>query len=74
MALPQENLAAGSRPEWHPYFEVADCDAVYAKAVAAGGTVLIPPDDAGGFGRLAMLTDPAGALFAIIKSAVAEGS
>ncbi|EPH39399.1 VOC family protein [Streptomyces aurantiacus] len=74
MQLPQENLDRGSRPEWHPYFEVADCDAVFARATEAGGTTLIPPADAEGIGRLAMLLDPAGAPFAIIKSAGSEQS
>ncbi|MFH8990973.1 VOC family protein [Streptomyces sp. NPDC017940] len=74
LALPEENLAEGSRPEWHPYFEVADCDAVYVKVVEAGGTALIPPSDAEGIGRFAMLSDPWGAPFAIIKSAAPEGS
>ncbi|MFD0418767.1 VOC family protein [Streptomyces sp. NPDC127108] len=74
MQLHQDNLDAGSGPEWHPYFEVADCDAVYAKALATGGTTLIPPMDAPGIGRMAMLTDPAGAPFAIIKSEQAPPS
>ncbi|MFH8584610.1 VOC family protein [Streptomyces celluloflavus] len=67
MQLAQMNLAAGSRSEWHPYFGVTDCDATVASAVAHGATVMIPPADAPGVGRLAMLTDPAGAPFAVIK-------
>ncbi|MGA4841466.1 VOC family protein [Streptomyces sp. G45] len=74
MQLPQENLDAGSAPEWHPYFEVADCDATVARATEAGATVIIPPSDGEGIGRFAMLLDPAGAPFAVIKSATAEGS
>ncbi|MFI1362627.1 VOC family protein [Streptomyces griseochromogenes] len=69
MQLPQENLDAGSTPEWHPYFEVSDCDATLAKATEAGATAIIPATDAEGIGRFAMLLDPAGAPFAIIKSA-----
>ncbi|MFE1774829.1 VOC family protein [Streptomyces sp. NPDC059008] len=67
MQLPKENLAAGSTSEWHPYFGVLDCDATYAAAVGQGATVLIPPADAPGVGRLAMVKDPAGAPFALIK-------
>ncbi|MFG2136408.1 VOC family protein [Streptomyces sp. NPDC048650] len=67
MQLPKENLQAGSTPEWHPYFGVTDCDATFAAATARGATVLIPPSDAPGVGRLAMLKDPAGAAFALIK-------
>ncbi|MGW0733169.1 VOC family protein [Streptomyces sp. NPDC002851] len=69
MQLPQENLDAGSTPEWHPYFEVSDCDATAAKAAEAGATTLIPPTDAPDIGRLAMFLDPSGAPFAIIKGA-----
>jgi predicted enzyme related to lactoylglutathione lyase len=70
MQLPQENIDAGSRSEWHPYFEVHDCDATAAIAVEAGATVLIPPADAERIGRLAMFLDPFGAPFAVIKSAM----
>ncbi|MEV0375254.1 VOC family protein [Streptomyces sp. NPDC050636] len=67
MQLPKENLEAGSTSEWHPYFGVTDCDATFAAATGNGATVLIPPSDAPGVGRLAMLKDPAGAPFAVIK-------
>ena len=67
MQLPRENLDAGNAPEWHPYFGVTDCDATFATAAERGATVLMPPSDAPGVGRLAMLKDPAGAPFALIK-------
>ncbi|NLU70842.1 VOC family protein [Streptomyces sp. HNM0574] len=66
MTLPKENLDAGSRPEWHPYFCVDDCDATYAAATGNGGSTLVPPVDVPGVGRLAMVRDPAGAVFGII--------
>ncbi|UGT39799.1 VOC family protein [Nocardia yamanashiensis] len=69
MQLLQDNLDAGSTPEWHPYFEVNDCDATTAKAAAAGATTIIPPMDLPGVGRMAMFLDPAGAPFAVIKGA-----
>ncbi|MEU5209101.1 VOC family protein [Streptomyces sp. NPDC020742] len=67
MQLQKEHLAAGSTSEWHPYFGVTDCDATFKAAVDHGATVLIPPSNAPGVGRLAMLKDPAGAPFALIK-------
>ncbi|WP_310718534.1 VOC family protein [Streptomyces lydicus] len=67
MQLQKEHLAAGSASEWHPYFGVSDCDATFNAAVDHGATVLIPPTDAPGVGRLAMVKDPAGAPFALIK-------
>lgn len=69
MQLPAEHLSRGSRSEWHPYFEVGDCDTTFALATSQGAAVLIPPMDAAGVGRLAMVTDPQGAVFAVIRSA-----
>lgn len=51
---------------WQPYFAVADCDAVVAKATEHGGTVLMPGTDMEGVGRIALLKDPEGAYFAVL--------
>ncbi|MCX5383317.1 VOC family protein [Streptomyces sp. NBC_00083] len=69
MQLPQENLDAGSTSEWHPYFEVEDCDAAVAAARELGATVIIGAMETPGAGRIAMMLDPFGAPFAVIKSA-----
>ncbi|MFI6474622.1 VOC family protein [Streptomyces sp. NPDC050516] len=71
MELPQENRDAGSASEWHPYFEVEDCDATVASAQGLGATVIIAATDGEGVGRFAMLLDPFGAPFAVITSATA---
>ncbi|MFF4188830.1 VOC family protein [Streptomyces sp. NPDC001691] len=71
MQLPQQNLDAGSTSEWHPYFEVEDCDATVASAAGLGATVIIPAVDIERVGRIAMLLDPFGAPFAVITSATA---
>jgi predicted enzyme related to lactoylglutathione lyase len=68
MQLPPDHLARGSSSEWHPYFEVADCDATFAIASSNGASAMIAPMDAEGVGRLAMLADPQGAVFAVITS------
>lgn len=73
MQLPQENRDAGSASEWHPYFATEDCDATVTRATGAGATMLIPPTDAPGVGRLAMLQDPSGAPFALLKGDPAMG-
>lgn len=52
---------------WTPYFAVADVDAVMERAVAAGGSVLVPAADVPRVGRLGWLADPFGAPFALIK-------
>ncbi|WP_457028267.1 VOC family protein [Kitasatospora sp. P5_F3] len=63
-------IAPSEHPQadWLPYFEVADPDATIAHAVESGGTVLLPGMDAPGIGRMAWLTDPFGARFAVIRS------
>ncbi len=54
-------------PNWLVYFAVDDCDARVQKATELGGNVMKPADDIPGIGRFAILTDPQGAAFAIIK-------
>ena len=49
------------------YFNVADCDASFAKAQSLGGTVCVPPTDIPNVGRFAVMSDPQGAVFNIIK-------
>jgi len=61
---------AGTPPHWVAYFGVADADTAIAAARAAGGTVLGDPDDTP-FGRIGFLTDPAGAVFAVVGPAPA---
>ncbi|MGP8163389.1 MAG: VOC family protein [Acidimicrobiales bacterium] len=59
--------AASSLPEgvaahWSVYWKVDDADAAAAKAKALGGSVVAAPESTP-YGRLATLTDPAGARF-----------
>jgi predicted enzyme related to lactoylglutathione lyase len=54
-------------PNWLPYFMVEDCDATAGKAAATGGKAMVPPTDIPNVGRFAVLGDPQGAMFAIIK-------
>jgi predicted enzyme related to lactoylglutathione lyase len=64
--------AVGSPPEgapqtavWNTYVWVQDADATAARVHAAGGTVLMAPDDLGDWGRMAIFADPAGAAFRV---------
>lgn len=50
---------------WLVYFNVADVDSAVATTKAAGGTVINGPFDITA-GRIAVLTDPAGATFSVI--------
>jgi len=58
---------AGMPPSWMPYFVVEDADATAAKASSLGGTVLKGPDDIPNVGRFALIRDPQGAMFYIIR-------
>jgi predicted enzyme related to lactoylglutathione lyase len=51
-------------------FDVEDCDATVASAVAAGAGVAMPADDMPGVGRLAYLIDPDGNLFGVLQPAM----
>ncbi|MBI3278278.1 MAG: VOC family protein [Acidobacteria bacterium] len=57
--------AQGVPPHWLPYVAVADADESAAKVVPAGGKVVAPPFDVMELGRMAVLQDPSGAVFAI---------
>jgi predicted enzyme related to lactoylglutathione lyase len=65
-AVPGEGPAPA---RWIPYFAVADADATVAKAEGAGGSVVMPATDLPDVGRIAWITDPFGAPFAILKPA-----
>lgn len=54
----------GTPSHWLAYFGVPDVDAAVAAAEKAAATVLMPPQDTP-FGRMAILTDPFGATFAV---------
>ena len=58
---------AGLPPVWIPYFAVADLDASLAAATAAGGVVVTGPHRDGASGY-AVVTDPAGATFAVFQA------
>lgn len=59
----------GAPPHWLTIFAVDDADAATAKARELGGSVMVEPMDAEGVGRFAILTDPQGATFGVIKNA-----
>ncbi|MFF7778887.1 VOC family protein [Streptomyces tanashiensis] len=55
-------------PHWMTYFEVADTDAAAGLVQELGGRVLRPPRE-GTAGRLALVADPEGAVFTLVRSA-----
>jgi uncharacterized protein len=56
---------AGIPPHWLSYVAVEDCDATTAKAKELGGTVKMGPFDVMDHGRMAVIADPGGAVFAL---------
>lgn len=52
---------------WSVYFAVEDCDATVQQAEALGGSVVKPPTDIPDGGRFAVLQDPQGAVFMVMK-------
>lgn len=64
--LPQ---GAPARPGWLAYFGVDDVDVSVAAFQAAGGAVHIPPMTLDGIGRMALVSDPQGAPFYVMRGA-----
>jgi uncharacterized protein len=63
MTLPD----AAIPPHWQPYVAVEDPDAIAARAGELGGSTLAEPMDVPRVGRIAVLGDPQGATFGILK-------
>lgn len=54
-------------PQWLMYVCVADLEASVAAARSMGGKVLREPTCMGGYGRMAVVQDPAGAVMAVVQ-------
>jgi uncharacterized protein len=52
---------------WLPYFAVDSCEGTVNKAQSGGATLIVPPMDVPNAGRFAVLADPQGAVFSVIK-------
>jgi len=52
-------------PHWMTYFAVTDTDRAASRATELGGSVGAPPFDTA-FGRIAVLSDPAGGHFSVV--------
>lgn len=63
-----DTAAGGMTSTWATYIAVDDLDAVAAKVAPAGGTVAMPPMDVAKAGRMAMVTDPSGALVGLYQA------
>jgi uncharacterized protein len=54
-----------AHPHWTAYVKVAEVDTTTAKVIPAGGKVLMEPFDVAGVGRMAVVSDPGGAVLAL---------
>lgn len=66
---PAVHRQPGTPPHWLAYFLVDGVDATANKAKQAGANLYLPPMSMEGVGRMSVIADPQGAVFAIFKSA-----
>lgn len=67
LPLTDEMRQHGARPTWLGYIHVDDVDRKVASIEQAGGKALMPATDIPNVGRIAMVADPQGAPFYIMK-------
>ena len=73
LPMTDEMQQHGARPTWLGYIHVDDVDAAVATIEAAGGKALMPATDIPNVGRIAMVADPQGAPFYVMKPIPPEG-
>lgn len=73
LRLTDEMRRHGAEPIWLGYIGVDDVDATYAAMLADGGKSYVEPWTIDGIGRVAMVGDPSGAPFYIMRPTPAAG-
>ena len=73
LPLTPEMQQHGARPTWLGYLHVQDVDEKLKAIEAAGGKAQMPATDIPNVGRIAMVTDPQGAPFYIMKPLPPQG-
>lgn len=63
--FPQSEQQRAEAPRWASYVAVDDVDSAAKAATAAGASILAPPFDVMGEGRMATLKDPTGAVLSL---------
>ena len=74
LKLTPEMQSEGARPAWLGYIGVADVDAEAERIRGDGGSILMPPWDVPGAGRMALVADPQGAPFYLMTPEMPEGA
>ena len=74
--LPRSVGAHGraAEPTWNTYIWVDDVDETVAKVREAGGAVVVEPFDVMDAGRMAVVTDPEGAVFCVWQAGTHKGA
>ena len=74
LQLNDEMVSNGARPIWLGYIGVDDVDAAVASIEQAGGKALMPAMDVEQVGRMAMVADPQGVPFYVMRGESDESS
>lgn len=74
LRLNEAMQAGGGRPGWLGYIGVDDVDATISQLTEAGGSVTMPAFDMPGVGRLALVADPQGVPFYLMRGTSAYTS
>jgi predicted enzyme related to lactoylglutathione lyase len=74
MKLPDGAAELGIRPGWLGYIGVDDVDSAVAGIVSGGGKVHMPAMDMEGVGRMALVADPQGVTFYVMRGVSEEAS
>jgi predicted enzyme related to lactoylglutathione lyase len=72
--MPAEMTAQGIPPSWLSYASVTSADETAEKAKSLGGTLMKEPFDVMDVGRMAVIQDPTGAVFAIWQARKHQGA
>jgi uncharacterized protein len=74
MAITPDMVAGGTTPSWIGYVGVDDVDKMVASVTDGGGAVHMGAQDIPGVGRMAMVADPEGATFYVMRGTSDETS
>lgn len=66
-AIGAGGVPADVPPHWNVYFAVDDVDATVARAQQLGGSTIVPPTDIPNVGRFAVVADPQGGSFSVMR-------
>jgi predicted enzyme related to lactoylglutathione lyase len=72
--MPEEMTSQGMPPHWLSYVSVTSADETAAKAKQLGATLIKEPFDVSTVGRMAVIQDPTGAVFALWQAGTHAGA